>query len=63
MKHYIAATPNEYVRTNGNYGYSCVCLNVKTDKRKRRITKIYKKGKSLLLKRYLEDPKLSFPGK
>ena len=55
--------PNEYVRTNANYGYSCACLSVKTNKKKRRITKIYKKGKSLLLKRCLEDPKLSFPGK
>jgi hypothetical protein len=27
----------EYVRTNGYYGYACACMDVKTDKSKRRI--------------------------
>ena len=54
---------DEFVRTNVNYGYSCACLNVKTDKKKRTILKIYSKGKPLLLKRCLEDPKLGFPAK
>lgn len=49
---------NEFVRINGNYGFSCVCLNVKTNKKNRRILEIYKKSKSLLLKRCLEDREL-----
>lgn len=46
---------NEYVRTNGSYGYACVCLSVTTDKKNERILTIDKKGKQVLLKKCLED--------
>jgi len=46
---------NEYVRTNGNYGYACACLSVTTDKKNERILTIHKKGKQVLLKKCLED--------
>jgi Protein of unknown function (DUF4087) len=50
---------NEFVHTNGSsYGYSCACLNVAVDKRKKRVLKIYG-GKQLLLKKCLEDPLLA----
>jgi len=51
---------NEFVRTNVNYGYSCVCLDVVVDKVSMRITQIVS-GQNLLLKKCLEDralPKL-----
>jgi hypothetical protein len=48
---------NEFVRTNGNYGFSCVCLNVKTNKERSEILEVYS-GKQLLLKKCLEDPNL-----
>jgi len=31
----------EWVKTNGNYGYGCGCLRVRTDRRNRQITRIY----------------------
>jgi len=31
----------EWVATNGNYGYGCGCLRVRTDRRNRQITRIY----------------------
>jgi hypothetical protein len=54
---------NEFVRTNGHYGYSCACINMKTDKKTKRVSKIYSKGKSLLLKQCLEDRNLGYPGR
>ena len=48
----------EFVRTNGNYGFSCACLSVKTDMEKSKILTVYS-GKQLLLKECLEDPKIS----
>lgn len=48
---------NEFVRTNGNYGFSCVCLNVKTDREKTEILDVYD-GKQLPLKKCLEDPNI-----
>lgn len=30
----------EYVRTNGNYGYTCACLDVNTDSSQMRITQV-----------------------
>lgn len=27
----------EYVKTNGNYGYACACMDVRTDRQRRRI--------------------------
>lgn len=54
----------EFVRTNGNYGFSCVCLSVRVDKEKSSIRNIYG-GEQLLLKQCLEDPqihnKMPFP--
>lgn len=31
----------QYVRTNGNYGYACACLDVTVNRRNKRITRIY----------------------
>jgi hypothetical protein len=47
----------EFIRTNGYYGFSCVCLSVKTDTEKSEILEIYS-GQQLLLKQCLEDPDL-----
>ena len=46
---------DQFIRTNGNFGYSCSCISVKTDAINRRITAISFKGKQVLLKRCLED--------
>ncbi len=49
---------DEFVRTNaGSYGFSCVCLDVDTDKANAHITKVYG-GQQLLLKQCLQDPDL-----
>ncbi|MDO9418759.1 DUF4087 domain-containing protein [Pararhizobium sp.] len=32
---------NQYVKTNGNHGYTCACLSVDTDAAAKRITRIY----------------------
>lgn len=29
-----------WVRTNGNYGYGCACMTVRTDRQSRRITRL-----------------------
>ncbi|MGB1309813.1 MAG: DUF4087 domain-containing protein [Leucothrix sp.] len=55
MKNLPDRQPNEFVRTNGSYGYSCSCMSVTTDARTKRITSIVYKGKQVLLKRCLED--------
>ncbi len=34
-------TTNGWVNTNGNYGYGCACMRVRTDRRNRQITQIY----------------------
>jgi len=50
----------EYVRTNGNYGYTCACMNVTVDRQARRITSI----ESVSQKRLEDcrrDPKLPKP--
>lgn len=47
----------EYVRTNGNYGYACACLNVTTDSKKMRITRI-QSGEQLPLRTCRQDPNL-----
>jgi hypothetical protein len=33
--------PNQWVKTNVNYGYGCACMRVATDKRQKRILKIF----------------------
>lgn len=30
-----------WVRTNGNYGYGCACMQVRTDPRNQRVTQLY----------------------
>lgn len=55
--HLPKTNENEFVRTNGSYGYSCVCLTVTVNKAQQRILKI-QGGKSLLLKQCLEDTAL-----
>jgi len=55
MKNLPQLQPNEFVRTNGSFGYSCSCMSVTTDARSKRITSIVYKGKQMLLKRCLED--------
>ena len=34
-------TTNGWVNVNGNYGYGCACMRVRTDRRNGRITQIY----------------------
>ncbi len=58
MEHMPKIDEKEFVRTNGYYGFSCVCLDVKTSKAESRILKVYK-GKQLLLKQCLEDPAIN----
>ncbi|MCT7949695.1 DUF4087 domain-containing protein [Ancylothrix sp. C2] len=48
---------NQYVRTNGYYGYGCACLQVITDTNQMRIKKI-ESGEALPLKTCKEDPNL-----
>lgn len=43
------------VRTNGEYGFACVCLQLDTDPVSHTVLKIYG-GKQLPLKQCLEDP-------
>ena len=31
---------NEWVKTNGNYGYGCMCMNVKVDKKEKQVIEI-----------------------
>ena len=47
----------EYVRTNGNYGYTCACLRAVTDRTEMRIISI-QGGKQLPLKTCRQDPNL-----
>jgi hypothetical protein len=50
---------DEYVKTNGYYGYSCGCLSVTTDKSLKRIISVDTKGKQELLKTCLENRELT----
>jgi len=59
MRNLPTQQPNEFVRTNGSYGYSCSCMSVTTDVRSKRITSIVHKGKQVLLKRCLEDKSIA----
>lgn len=52
-----AIDQSEFVRTNGNYGFSCVCLKVRTNKETSEIVEVYS-GEQLLLKQCLEDPNI-----
>ncbi len=48
---------DEYVKTNGNYGYGCACLDVATSNNLRRIITI-QGGEQLPLSTCREDPNL-----
>jgi hypothetical protein len=48
------------VLNGGSYGYGCICLTVTTDKKKKRILKIFD-SKQLPLKTCLEDLSLPRP--
>ncbi|WP_022953721.1 DUF4087 domain-containing protein [Leucothrix mucor] len=50
---------DEYVKTNGYYGYSCGCLSVTTDQNLKRIISVDTKGKQELLKTCLENRDLT----
>lgn len=50
----------QYVRTNGNYGYACACMEVDTDWNEGRITEIYS-FRQLSLNKCNNDPALSSP--
>jgi hypothetical protein len=47
----------EFVKTNGNYGYACVCMTVTTDNEKKRVTSI-KKVTQKRIRDCAGDPKL-----
>jgi hypothetical protein len=49
--------PNQYVKTNGSYGYTCACMNVTTSSKLSRIRRIYS-VKPLKLSQCRQDPKL-----
>jgi hypothetical protein len=49
--------PQDYVKTNGYYGYSCACLKVTTHKKLSRIQEI-RSFKSLPLQQCRQDPAL-----
>jgi Protein of unknown function (DUF4087) len=53
----LSARPNQYVRTNGSYGYACACMDVIADKSKGRITRI-QSMKQLPLRQCRTDPAL-----
>lgn len=48
----------EYVKINGNHGYTCACLDVDTDSSQMKITWI-QSSKALPLSTCQEDPNLS----
>lgn len=37
---YLPDFGNEWVKTNGNYGYGCICMNVKVDKKEQKVVEI-----------------------
>lgn len=39
---YLPDFGNEWVKTNGNYGYGCMCMDAKVDKKEMRVTEIKK---------------------
>ena len=57
MDNLPAFNDDEYVKTNGYYGYGCACLSVVTDRNRIRITTI-QGGEQLPLSTCREDPNL-----
>lgn len=53
-------TDDQYVKTNGNYGYGCACIKVNVNFEERKITQIYS-FKMLPLERCQSDKKLPLP--
>ena len=53
-----SANKNEFVRTNQSYGFSCACLTVDVNKKKKSIIAVYK-SKQLPLKQCLEDASIA----
>ncbi len=51
---------NQWVKTNGNYGYGCACLDVTTDKAERNILTI-KNARARPLSACRKDKKLKEP--
>lgn len=47
---------DQYVQTNGHYGFGCACL--KMDVKDGKVTKVYS-SKALTLKQCLEDPSIN----
>lgn len=47
----------EYVKTNGNYGYTCACLQVGTDRRQMQVT-VIQNVEPLPLSTCQQDPNL-----
>ena len=39
---YLPDFGNEWVKTNGYYGYGCICMDVKVDKKEQKVTEIRK---------------------
>ncbi len=48
---------SQFVKTNGNYGYTCACMDVTTSNRISRIRRIYS-VEPLTLKQCRQDPNL-----
>jgi len=52
---YLAmSNKDEFVKTNNNYGFSCVCLKMDVDSNAQRVSKVYQ-AKQVLLKQCLEN--------
>ena len=49
--------PSQWVRTNGNYGYGCACLNVRVNKKTHEILEI-KSSRARTLGQCRKDPGL-----
>ena len=52
--------PSDWVRTNGNYGYGCACMNVQTNPEAHRVIKILSSS-TRTLRSCREDPLLKEP--
>ncbi len=50
----------DYVRTNGNYGYACACMEVETDAGEERVTRVLS-FRQLPIEKCENDPNLDPP--
>jgi hypothetical protein len=53
-------TERGWVRTNGDYGYGCACMTVRTDRRTMRVTRLYSLT-PVPLRQCRADPRLRRP--